>query len=176
MIRVLLGLVRPDSGWAHINGQDCWDDAVPLHRHVAYRPQVVLWPQLSGAESLAFAQRLIGDGDVAKCRALLQWAGVDVDQPVGRLSSRDRSLMSIMAAMCRPVAVYLLDDVLADLTDGDAALVTLVLQRERSRGATVLVTGGEHDGTADLCDDVTHIAAGRTSSAASSTGDARAVG
>lgn len=176
MIRVLLGLVRPDSGWAHINGLDCWDQAVELHRQVSYRPQLALWPQLSGVESLAFAQRLVGDGDVAKCAALLQWAGVDADQPVGRLSGRDRSLMSLMAALCRPVSVYLLDDALADLAVTDIALVSMVLQRERSRGATVLVAGSESDGTAAMCDEVTHIAAGQTSSVASSPGNSRAVG
>src|ERR1700743_1610302 len=48
-IRVLLGVVKADSGTARLLGGDPWADAVGLHRHIAYVPgDVTLWPNLTG--------------------------------------------------------------------------------------------------------------------------------
>src|SRR5918993_4317350 len=46
-LRVLLGLMRKDSGEARLLGGDPWRDAVELHRRLAYVPgDVSLWPKL----------------------------------------------------------------------------------------------------------------------------------
>ncbi|MDT8434565.1 MAG: ATP-binding cassette domain-containing protein [Anaerosomatales bacterium] len=48
-IRVLLGLLRGDAGQARLFGGDPWEDAVSLHRRIAYvRGDVELWPNLTG--------------------------------------------------------------------------------------------------------------------------------
>src|SRR5699024_7810699 len=58
-IRVLLGLLRADSGTAHLLGGDPWHDAVTLHRRLAYVPgDVTLWPTLSGGEIIDMLGRL----------------------------------------------------------------------------------------------------------------------
>lgn len=60
-IRVLLGLLRGDSGAAQVLGQDPWADAVELHRRVAYVPgDVTLWRNLSGGEVIDLYGRLRG--------------------------------------------------------------------------------------------------------------------
>ncbi len=47
-IRVLLGIVKADSGTARLLGADPWTDAVELHRQIAYVPtNVTLWPPRS---------------------------------------------------------------------------------------------------------------------------------
>ena len=51
-IRVLLGLLRADSGDAGLLGGDPWRDAIALHRRLAYVPgDVTLWPNLTAARS-----------------------------------------------------------------------------------------------------------------------------
>ncbi len=60
-IRVLLGLLRPDSGSSTLLGGDPWADAVELHRRLAYVPgDVTLWPKLSGGEIIELFARLRG--------------------------------------------------------------------------------------------------------------------
>src|SRR5699024_4896560 len=50
-IRVLLGMLRATSGSATIFGKDVWEDAVDIHKRVAYVPgDVNLWPNLTGGE------------------------------------------------------------------------------------------------------------------------------
>ena len=60
-IRVLLGLLRADSGTARLLGGDPWRDAAQLHRRLAYVPgDVTLWPGLSGGEVVDLLGRLRG--------------------------------------------------------------------------------------------------------------------
>jgi ABC-2 type transport system ATP-binding protein len=60
-IRVLLGLLRADSGEASVLGGDPWRDAVELHRRLAYVPgDVELWPSLTGGEAIDLLGRLRG--------------------------------------------------------------------------------------------------------------------
>ena len=63
-IRVLLGLLRADSGQAVLLGGDPWHDAVALHRRLAYVPgDVNLWPNLTGGEVIDLLGRLRGGLD-----------------------------------------------------------------------------------------------------------------
>src|SRR5207249_698153 len=48
-LRILLGLLRADSGTVRLLGGDPWRDTATLHRRLAYVPgDVSLWPNLSG--------------------------------------------------------------------------------------------------------------------------------
>lgn len=68
-VRVLLGLLRADSGAAQMLGMDPWSDAVELHRRVAYVPgDVTLWRNLSGGEVIDLYGRLHGGGAEASTR------------------------------------------------------------------------------------------------------------
>ena len=52
-IRVLLGLLRADSGTVRLLGGDPWRQAADLHRRLAYVPgDVSLWPTLTGGECI----------------------------------------------------------------------------------------------------------------------------
>ena len=63
-IRVLLGLLRADSGDVRLLGGDPWADAASLHRQLAYVPgDVALWPNLTGGEVIDLLGRLRGGLD-----------------------------------------------------------------------------------------------------------------
>ena len=52
-IRVLLGLLKADSGTVRLLGGDPWRDVVELHRRLAYVPgDVSLWPSMTGGEAI----------------------------------------------------------------------------------------------------------------------------
>ncbi|MYT30835.1 MULTISPECIES: ABC transporter ATP-binding protein [unclassified Streptomyces] len=71
-LRVLLGLLRADRGTAQVLGRDPWQDAVEIHRRVAYVPgDVTLWRNLSGGEVIDLYGRL-HQGSGAK---RLPWTG-----------------------------------------------------------------------------------------------------
>src|SRR5437870_13548290 len=60
-IRILLGLLRRDSGAVELLGGDPWRDASTLHRRLAYVPgEVSLWPNLTGGEVIDLLGELRG--------------------------------------------------------------------------------------------------------------------
>src|SRR3954454_18300702 len=72
-IRVLLGLLRADSGSATLLGGDPWSDATALHRRLAYVPgDVTLWPNLSGGEAIDLLARLRGGLNESRSLQLLE--------------------------------------------------------------------------------------------------------
>lgn len=60
-IRILLGILQRSGGDVSVLGGEPWDDAVELHKHLAYVPgDVNLWPNLSGGEAIDLFARLRG--------------------------------------------------------------------------------------------------------------------
>lgn len=77
-IRVLLGLLRADSGSARLLGKDPWRDATELHARLAYVPgDVSLWPSLSGGEIIDLLGRLRGGLDADRRKELLERFDLD---------------------------------------------------------------------------------------------------
>src|SRR5919106_5082592 len=77
-LRVLLGLIRKDSGEVRLLGGDPWRDAVALHRRLAYVPgDVTLWPTLSGGEVIDLLGRLRGGLDQRRRAELLERFDLD---------------------------------------------------------------------------------------------------
>src|SRR5512132_207215 len=77
-LRVLLGLLRADSGQARLLGGDPWRDAVALHHRLAYVPgDVSLWPELSGGEVIDLLGRLRGGIDPSRRASLLKRFDLD---------------------------------------------------------------------------------------------------
>src|SRR5680860_1434775 len=63
-IRVLLGLLKADSGSTRLLGGDPWRQAADLHRRIAYVPgDVTLWPNLTGGEVIDVLGRMRGGLD-----------------------------------------------------------------------------------------------------------------
>jgi ABC-2 type transport system ATP-binding protein len=75
-LRLLLGLLYPDSGEAYVLGADPWRDAVELHRRLSYVPgEVSLWPNLTGGEAIDVLTGLRGGTDRRRVATALadQW-------------------------------------------------------------------------------------------------------
>jgi ABC-2 type transport system ATP-binding protein len=72
-IRVLLGLLKADSGRAALLGGDPWRQASDLHRRIAYVPgDVALWPNLTGGEVIDVLGRMRGGLDERRRREMLE--------------------------------------------------------------------------------------------------------
>lgn len=82
-IRILLGMLRKDSGNVRLLGGDPWNDAVKLHEQIAYVPgDVTLWPNLTGGEVINFLGRLHGGFDLVKQKELIDTFQLDIRKKV----------------------------------------------------------------------------------------------
>src|SRR6266542_3926363 len=115
-IRILLGLLRADSGSAELLGGDPWRDAVALHRRLAYVPgDVTLWPTLTGGEIIDLLGRLRGGLDQRRRAELLERFDLDPTMKARAYSKGNRQKVALVAALAADVELLLLDEPTAQL-------------------------------------------------------------
>src|SRR5690625_3428320 len=99
-MRVLLGLLRPDSGTVQVFGGDPWKDAVALHRRLAYVPgDVELWPNLTGGEIIDMFLRLRGSFDRTRRDELIERFELDPRKKARTYSKGNRQKVALISAL-----------------------------------------------------------------------------
>ncbi|OQM80838.1 ABC transporter ATP-binding protein [Rhodococcus sp. 66b] len=162
-IRVLLGLLRSDSGDATVLGGDPWRDAVTLHRRLAYVPgDVNLWPNLTGGEAIDLLAGLRGGLD-RKCRSeLLDRFELDPTKKARTYSKGNRQKVALVAAFSSDVDLYVLDEPTSGLDPLMEAVFQDCVEEVAHAGKTVLLSSHILAEVEALCDRVSIIRDGRT--------------
>jgi ABC-2 type transport system ATP-binding protein len=160
-IRMLLNLLRPDSGRAWVMGVPTADVA-RAHQHLAYVPgDVALWPQLTGRETLHLLGELSGRVDTAYRDELLERLHLNPDVRVRAYSKGNRQKVALVAAfMCRP-DVLLLDEPTAGLDPLMEEQFQALAREAAGRGQTVFLSSHILAEVEDLCSRVAILRAGR---------------
>ncbi|GAB3494226.1 ABC transporter ATP-binding protein [Amycolatopsis cihanbeyliensis] len=162
-VRVLLGLLRPDSGNVRLLGGDPWKDAASLHRRLAYVPgDVSLWPNLSGGEVIDLLGRLRGGLDQRRRKELIERFDLDPKKKGRAYSKGNRQKVAIVAALSSNVDMLILDEPTAGLDPLMEATFQYAIQEEREQGRTVLLSSHILAEVEALCDRVSIIRNGRT--------------
>ncbi|MBM7799486.1 ABC-2 type transport system ATP-binding protein [Microlunatus panaciterrae] len=162
-IRILLGLLRADSGSATVLGGDPWVDAVELHRRLAYVPgEVNLWPNLSGGEVIDLMGRLRGGLNRGRRDELLQRFDLDPAKKGRTYSKGNRQKVALVAALASDAELLVLDEPTAGLDPLMEAVFTECINELKDDGRTVLLSSHILAEVEALCDRVSIIRAGRT--------------
>ena len=155
-IKVLAGLIRPNSGTAHVNGFDVVERRIAAQRSIAYLPQRPSFhPKLTCLEVLRFYAGLRGV-PASRCEAMLQLTGLgDVARVrTEKLSGGMRQLLGVAFLLLADAPVLLLDEPGLSLDPGWRKWLQQKLRFEAERGKTVLVTThliAEWNDVADRC-------------------------
>jgi ABC-2 type transport system ATP-binding protein len=161
-LRVLLGLLRADSGTTRLLGGDPWRDTAELHRRLAYVPgDVALWPQLSGGEVIDLLGRLRGGLDEQRRARLVDRFELDPTKKGRTYSKGNRQKVALIAALSSDVELLLLDEPTAGLDPLMDAVFRDCIIEERDRGRTVLLSSHILAEVEALCDRVSIIRNGR---------------
>jgi ABC-2 type transport system ATP-binding protein len=161
-LRVLLGLLRADSGTAQLLGGDPWRDTAELHRRLAYVPgDVALWPQLSGGEVIDLLGRLRGGLDEGRRARLIDRFELDPTKRGRTYSKGNRQKVALVAALSSDVELLLLDEPTAGLDPLMDAVFRDCIAEERDRGRTVLLSSHILGEVEALCDRISIIRNGR---------------
>ena len=168
-IRILLGLLRADSGTATLLGGDPWRDAVELHRRIAYVPgDVNLWPNLSGGETIDLLARLrsgssghTGGVDRAKRDDLIERLALDPTKKSRTYSKGNRQKVALIAGLSSDAELLLLDEPTSGLDPlMESVFQDCIIDATRD-GRTVLLSSHILAEVEKLCDRVTIIRQGR---------------
>jgi ABC-2 type transport system ATP-binding protein len=157
-IRVLLGLLRTDSGTVRLLDGDPWREAAALHRRLAYVPgDVNLWPNLSGGEVIDLLGRLRGGLDETRRADLLERFELDPTKKGRAYSKGNRQKVALVAALASDVELLILDEPTSGLDPLMEKVFEDCIQAERARGRTVLLSSHILSEVEALCDRVSII-------------------
>ncbi|UFS97980.1 ABC transporter ATP-binding protein [Nocardia huaxiensis] len=162
-IRVLLGLLRADTGTARVLGRDPWSEAVGLHARLAYVPgEVTLWPTITGGEVIDLMARLRGDVDRRRRDELLERFDLDPRQKARAYSKGNRQKVALIGALASNADLLLLDEPTVGLDPLKEAEFRACVGELRAAGKTVLLSSHILAEVEAVCDRVSIIRAGRT--------------
>ncbi|GAB2609830.1 ABC transporter ATP-binding protein [Streptomyces capparidis] len=162
-IRILLGLLRADSGRVSLLGGDPWQDAVELHRRLAYVPgDVTLWPNLSGGEVIDLLGRLRGGASAQRRDELIARFELDPTKKGRAYSKGNRQKVALVAALASDVELLILDEPTSGLDPLMESIFQDCVAEERRRGRTILLSSHILSEVEKLCDRVSIIRGGRT--------------
>ncbi|MFJ9859521.1 ATP-binding cassette domain-containing protein [Streptomyces albogriseolus] len=162
-LRVLLGLLRADSGTAEVLGHDPWRDAVALHRRLAYVPgDVELWPGLTGGEAIDLLARLRGGLDERRRAELVERFDLDPTKKGRAYSKGNRQKVAIVAALASDAELLLLDEPTAGLDPLMEVVFQDVIAEAKAAGRTVLLSSHILAQVEKLADRVSIVRQGRT--------------
>jgi ABC-2 type transport system ATP-binding protein len=166
-MRMITCLLRPDHGYAYVDGLDVWaDPTAAKHRFGVLPDDLRLLERLSGLEMLTYVgllRRL--DPKVAKRRAeeLLEVLGLTRAQHelVTDYSQGMRKKIGLGAAMLHVPAVLFLDEPFESVDPVSSRIIQDVLARYRENGGTVIFSSHVMETVQRLCDNVAIVHDGR---------------
>ncbi|MFI6298540.1 ATP-binding cassette domain-containing protein [Nonomuraea sp. NPDC050790] len=162
-IRILLGLMRGDSGSVRLLGGDPWKDAARLHRRLAYVPgDVDLWPSLTGGEVIDLLGRLRGGLDRRRRDELLERFELDPRKKARTYSKGNRQKVALVAAFASDAELLILDEPTSGLDPLMEAVFQQCVAEQKALGRTVLLSSHILSEVEALCDRVSIIRSGRT--------------
>ncbi|GAA0570916.1 ABC transporter ATP-binding protein [Actinomadura livida] len=161
-IRILLGVLRADAGRVRLLGGDPWDDAVGLHRRMAYVPgDVELWPNLTGGEAIDLFARLRGGTDASRRDELCERFDLDPTKKGRTYSKGNRQKVALVSALACDADLLLLDEPTAGLDPLMEAVFQECIREARGAGRTVLLSSHILAQVEALADRVSIVRGGR---------------
>jgi ABC-2 type transport system ATP-binding protein len=161
-IRVLMALLRAESGTARIAGLDCWDRSLAIHRLTGYVPgEPALDPNLTGGQILEYFSHLRGGVDRDYLHQLIERFDLDTGRKFHQYSSGNkRKVVLIQAFMHRP-RLLILDEPTNGLDPLNQQEFGRMIKEARDWGGTVFLSSHILSEVEELCSQVGIIRDGR---------------
>jgi len=166
-LRMVTGLLRPDSGTIHIGGIDALADSVAAKQITAWlSDEPMIYDKLTPYEYLEFVAGLWRiDADVAEQRArdLIGWLGLapHAHERCEGFSRGMRQKVALAGALVHEPKLIILDEPLTGLDAGSARTVKNVLAERVRAGGTVIMTTHILEVAERMADRIGIIAGGR---------------
>lgn len=161
-IRILLGMIKKDGGVVKILGKDPWDNAVEIHKKIAYIPgDVNLWPNLTGGEVIDFLGRLNGQVDSNLKQELLEKFQLNPKKKCRSYSKGNRQKVALVSAFLSDAEVLILDEPTSGLDPLMEQVFQSCILELKKQGKTIFLSSHILAEVEALCDRVGIIRQGK---------------
>ncbi|MCR6095618.1 ABC transporter ATP-binding protein [Salipaludibacillus agaradhaerens] len=161
-IRVLLGILKATEGQVRLFGKDAWNDAVDIHKRIAYVPgDVNLWPNLTGGEVIDLFVKLRGTNHKSRRDELIKKFDLDPSKKCRTYSKGNRQKVALIAAFSSEADLYILDEPTSGLDPLMEQIFQECVKDVKEQGKSVLLSSHILSEVEKLCDKVAIIRDGR---------------
>ena len=165
-LRVILGMLRPDTGRVLLCGRDIASCPRDVWRRVGHLVEAPSYPELTARQNIGATARLHGadprraEGAAERMSEMLALTGW-LDTPVRRLSLGTRQKVGLVGALAHEPDVVVLDEPTNGLDPLAVVGFRDLLRDVTRRGGAVLVTGHHFDELTRIADRVNVLHRGR---------------
>ena len=166
-LKMILGLVKPDSGSVKVLGIKAEDDPVTVKRQVGYIPESPrLYEFLTGLEYLDFVGDIYGlDASEKKARIEEYLEAMELEGREGdMISSYSQGMkqkIALISAVLHKPRLLLLDEPLSGLDPRSARIVKDLLREVKSQGVTTILSTHILEIAQAMCDRIAIMYEGR---------------
>ena len=164
-MRMILDIIRPDSGRITWNGQDVRE--VP-RRNWGYLPEERgLYPKVSVEDQLVFLARLNGLSKSSAHKNLDEWLErFQITEyrkkKVEELSKGNQQKIQFLASIVHDPQILIMDEPFSGLDPVNAIVLKEALLEMRNRGKTLIFSTHQLEQVEELCEDILIINKGQT--------------
>ncbi|MGE7696409.1 ATP-binding cassette domain-containing protein [Lysinibacillus sp. NPDC094177] len=161
-IGVLLGILKATDGEVKLFGKDAWNEAVEIHKRLAYVPgDVNLWPNLTGGEVIDLFVKLRGTNNKSKREVLIKKFDLDPTKKCRTYSKGNRQKVALIAAFSSEADLYILDEPTSGLDPLMEQVFQECVMEIKNKGKSVLLSSHILSEVEKLCDRVGIIRQGK---------------
>ena len=162
-IRVLLGMLKADTGNITIFGKDTWQEAVSIHSRIAYVPgDANLWPNLTGGQIIdLFLNMRNSTIDNKRRDELIKYFELDPTKKCRTYSKGNLQKVLIISALASDADIYILDEPTSGLDPLMERKFQNYLLDLKAQGKTILLSSHILSEVEKLCDHVSIIRKGK---------------
>jgi ABC-2 type transport system ATP-binding protein len=139
-LRLIMGIVRKDSGRVSLGGLDHLRDQKRFKRRIGFvQEESFFYNGMTVAEFVAFASCFYCDWNKGLSQHLLQTLDLPKDKRLGQLSKGMRTKVSLVVALSHEPSVLLLDEPTSGLDPRARVEILKLLQRVAHEGGTAVL-------------------------------------
>ncbi|QBO35693.1 ABC transporter ATP-binding protein [Periweissella cryptocerci] len=140
-LRVILGILRKSGGQATLFGEDVYDQAVTVHKRIAYVPgDVYLWPNLTGGEVIDLMLKMSGEKHNARTDELIAKFQLDTRKKARTYSKGNRQKVALIAALSTDAEFFIFDEPTSGLDPLNEKIFQNEVLHLKEQGKSVLLS------------------------------------
>lgn len=161
-LRHIMGFLKPDKGYVRVNGLDPWKNGEEIKKSIGYLPGEIAFPPVENGTAFLKSQAdLIDLKDMSKAERIINALQLDPTANLRRMSKGMKQKTAIVATFMHSPDIILLDEPTTGLDPLMREAFINILEEEKARGATILMSNHMFDELDETCDYVGFIKDGR---------------
>lgn len=158
MIKILNGLLQPDSGEVTINGNSVSIESKKIVSYLPERTYLNDWMKVS--DILKFFKDFYEDFDMDRAENMIESLEIDKNQKLKSMSKGTKEKVQLILVMSRRAKLYILDEPIGGVDPAARSYILKTIIKNYSEDSTLVIATHLISEIESICDEVIFISKG----------------